>query len=245
MFNYWIYLFICARIFGLMLINPLFNAKLTPNFIRGAICFSLAIIFFPMFNMTITPDSLFIKIAFLLLNVADGVVLGYLTSLPLFLIEAVGNLIDQQRGEQFGAMINNLTNTPSSSLSKLMSQGFYAYFILSGGLLFLIKIVGISFIAISPVEIFPHQLNFEFVIREFCRFCYYIIILSLPIMFSMFIAEFSLGLFSTFVKQLEVTTLAMPIKSVVAMIILSLYLSSLYHIVIEKFVNNEIIYVFK
>jgi type III secretion protein T len=54
------------------------------------------------------------------------------------------------------------------------------------------------------------------------------ILMSVPVMFSMFLAEIGLAMVSRFVPQLQVFFLAMPIKSGLAMLVFAIYATLLF-----------------
>lgn len=242
--NYWIYFAICCRFMGAMSICPLFNDSLLPRTIKMMLAMLFSLLLVPCYLNNPVSSLMLLNALSLGVELCYGALIGYVLSLPLWLVENVGNLIDIQRGEQFGATVNQLTKNPASSISKLILQGFMGYFASIGGILYFIKIIGLSFLIVAPGKFLPNALNIELIIRLFSSYFYWIIVLALPIIFAMYLLELTLGLFSTFVQQLNVTVLSMPLKSMLALFVLAFYLASFYHFVIVKFVNNEVLEIF-
>ena len=54
----------------------------------------------------------------------------------------------------------------------------------------------------------------------------------------MFLIEIILGLISSFIPQLNVTVISMPLKSAVALFALVFYLSTFLHQIMNKFVSE-------
>ena len=64
----------------------------------------------------------------LMKEVFVGFVLGYLIAIPFWAFEAVGFLIDNQRGASVAATLNPLTGNDSSPLGLLFNQAFIVFF---------------------------------------------------------------------------------------------------------------------
>ncbi len=236
----WTFILLSARFYGALTICPIFSDSKLPKLVRILLAGLFSLIFVPHFiNSKLGSSGTIFKLFLLTKEIFIGLTLGYLFSLPIWLVENVGNVIDMQRGEQFGALIDQSTKNPSSSISKLLLQAFLVYFITANGILFFIKFIGESF------EILPYD-NFSFnylasqeiIIELFSTYFYWIVILALPVIFLMFLLEITLGIFSSFIQQLNVTTLAMPLKSIVSLFILVFYIGVIYHVAISKFTAN-------
>ena len=65
-------------------------------------------------------------------------------------------------------------------------------------------------------------------LEQFNRIVEITLLLSSPVIVVMFLAEMGLALVSRFVPQLQVFFLAMPIKSAIAMLVLMLYMGTLF-----------------
>lgn len=231
---------IVTRFYSAMSICPLFSKDLLPKMVRILLAMILAIIFVPKFaNTNITQFGLFFRLFLLAKEVLIGFVIGFVFSLPLWLVENVGNIIDLQRGEQLGAAINKTTHDPSSSISKLLIQGFNVYLVNANGLLFFIQLITKSLIVLPCTSIDVNvQKTESLFVGAFSQYFYWLVILAIPVVFLMFLLEVSLGLFSSFIQQLNVTTLAMPLKSLISLFILVFYLGVIYHIAVSKFMTG-------
>ena len=62
------------------------------------------------------------------------------------------------------------------------------------------------------------------------------VVLVLPPLFCMFLLDLVLGLVSSFIPQMNVTILAMGLKTVIALLIMLFYIGVLYHVILSKFV---------
>lgn len=242
----WTFFFVAARFLGAMTICPLFNDAFVTKMLKVLLAAMFAAIVFPRYIDAAVASNNFMYLGMLLTKeFLLGVILGYLFSIPIWLIENIGNLIDTQRGEQFGAVVNPLTKNPASSISKLLLQGFIAYLASIGGLLFLIKFLMLSFVNWPPSQFSFASSHYAVLIQVFCDYFYSLVVLSLPVLLPMYLLELILGIFSSFIPQLNVTVIAMPLKSLLAMVILVIYVGSLYHFVIARFDHEELFSIFK
>lgn len=235
---------IAARFYGAMWICPLFAEGRVPRLLKVllVICFSMIVLPYLNANLPYKVQSIFFGLL-LIEELMTGFILGFIFSLPIWLVENIGNLIDMGRGEQFGSMINPLTKNPTSSISKLLSQGFITYVVSINGILFFIKIIFISFNVFTLGGMFLGKDIFSVeiltkLISLFDQYVYWTVILALPVLLIMVLCEFGFGLFSIFAQQLNVTVIVMPIKSIVGMLVLILYMGLLYHVVVEKFTSE-------
>lgn len=231
----WLVLLIFGRFFGVLSIFVLF-AKRLPTVLKTSLALILAITVTPYFSNVVLPTQTSVNSILLVKEVFYGGLIGYLLSLPIWMIEAIGNIIDLQRGEQLGAIVNQLTNNPDSSIAKLISQVFIVYFVSCNGLLFMLDVTFKSFTIVGVDKLVPKFTSFAPYIDLFNSYFYWVVILGLPIISIMFLLELILGLISSFIPQLNVTVISMPLKSALALFALILYLSTLLHQVMDKFV---------
>lgn len=235
---FWLILLITARFIGAMSLCPIFSDERMTKMLKVLLSLLFACILFPslLSSVKLGHTSMLFRLLLLVKEFAYGAAFSYLISFPIWMIENVGNLIDLQRGEQFGAIVNQLTKNPSSSIAKLLLQGFITYFVIANGFLFFFQLVFASF-AIIPIDklVFINPLlNSQIYIRFFANYFYWMVVFSLPVLFLMFVMEITLGLISSFVPQLNVTVLSMPLKSAIAIFILIFYVAPLYHGSIAK-----------
>ncbi len=229
----------CAlpRVLGLMIPIPIFNSSLLPGLGRIAIAGGLALVVAPSLlpavgSMNLSAGQVS---AVLLKEGAIGFVLGMLIAIPFWAFEGIGFFIDNQRGASISATLNPLTGNDSSPLGILFNQAFIVFFFISGGFLLMLEILYESF-RLWPVLTWWPTLRPEsmpVLIQQIMNLVTLALLLSAPAIIAMFLAEVGLALISRFVPQLQVFFLAMPIKSAIAMLVLMLYMSTLFHYAID------------
>lgn len=244
-YYYIVFFLVAARFYGAMTIYPLLSTTIIPRMLRVAISGVFAIVVMPLYlSNPIAITGLMIPVL-LIKEICVGSIIGYVFSIPIWLVENVGNIIDIQRGEQFGAQIDPITQNPSSSISKLLNQTFMVYIVSAGGLALFIKFIFFSFLSWKPTDYFIPIQALTACLKLFSSYFFWMVILSLPVIFLLLVVDLVLGLLSSFVQQLNVTILAMPIKSMIALLIVLLYINVIFNFAIERFMNENIFLFFK
>jgi type III secretion protein T len=236
----WLWFFSFARFMGVINIMPVFSSSLMTKILKANFAIMLSIIVYPLYKDISIDNNVFLNCMLIASNFLYGLLIGYFLSFPIWLIESCGNIIDMQRGEQMGAIVNQLTNNPASSIASLLVKAFLAYFIVNNGLLFIFDLLFKTF-NIIPVNNFLPVLDAQHVssyINLFASYFYWVVVLVVPIIISMLLIDLILGLVSAFIPQMNVTILSMPIKSGLALALMSVYIGYLFHEVFVKFITQ-------
>ncbi|KAB0614671.1 type III secretion system export apparatus subunit SctT [Castellaniella defragrans] len=220
------------RLLALCGMLPLFNRQLLPGLLRYALCAALGLVLVPM----VMPRyaGLDLGAAGLLLLVAKevfvGLVLGFMVALPFWIFEAVGFIVDNQRGASLGAVINPATGNDSSPLGILFNQAFLVFFLVGGGFTLMLTLLYDSFRLWDLWSWSPalRADSIPLMLDQLSRFMRLVLLFAAPAVVAMFLAELGLALVSRFAPQLQVFFLAMPIKSALALLVLVLYMDTLF-----------------
>jgi len=220
------------RILAMFIAIPIFNRQIVPGMIRFSISAGLGALAAPMLVPTVQATDLgAIQIVMVVIKEAFvGFVMGYLMAIPFWAFEAVGFLIDNQRGASIAATLNPLTGNDSSPLGILFNQAFIVFFFISGGFLLMLGVLYDSFALWDVFNWYPElrPQTMELLLEQLSRVLRIALLLGSPIIVAMFLAEIGLALISRFVPQLQVFFLAMPIKSAIAMMVLMIYAGTLF-----------------
>ena len=220
------------RTLAMFALLPIFNKQIVPGLLRFSIAACIGALAAPMLMPTVTASDLSgVQILLIIAKEAFiGLVLGYLIAIPFWGFEAVGFFIDNQRGASIAATLNPLTGNDSSPMGLLFNQAFIVFFFISGGFLLMLGLLYDSFRLWDVFAWYP-QLRPEtmpLMLEQLNRLVKIAVLLGSPAIVAMFLAEVGLALVSRFVPQLQVFFLAMPIKSALALLVLVLYMSSLF-----------------
>ena len=215
------------RIYAFLATSQLLSSSAVPGMARIASILSLTIIAVPInlefaagFDRSLTSYALFFGKEY-----AIGFMLGYLVGWIFWVVQSAGALIDNQRGAAIAASIDPLQGFETSPLGNLFSQGFLTYVFTTGAVLPVLMILYQSFAAWPatrglPVISATFPVLMLAMLDNAMRMTF---VLAVPVLAVMFFAEFALAIVSRFAPQVQVFILAMPIKSLLAIMMLIFY----------------------
>lgn len=226
------FLLTLPRIYAFLGTSQLLSSGAVPGLARGAAILSLTLIAAPI-NLGFAADfdrSLGSFALFFGKEYAIGFMLGYLVGWIFWVVQSAGALIDNQRGAAIAASIDPLQGFETSPLGNLFSQAFLTFVFTTGAILPVLMILYQSFAAwpatrglpvISPA--FPALMLA--MMDNAMRMTF---VMAAPVLAVMFFAEFALAIVSRFAPQVQVFILAMPIKSLLAVMMLIFYFPTLF-----------------
>ena len=209
------------------LVTPFMGGESIQLPVRMSILASLSLMVYPMVAPTIhgvLPPALmagvFLKEAVL------GFLLGFMASKVFWIALGIGMVMDNQRGSSLSETLDPSSNEQTSPTGQFMQQALIAIFYASGGFLLFLMAMFESYRAWPVVEFFPHfsPAFLDFFLGQLDAIMRTTVVLAAPLIITLFISEFGLGLINRFAPQLNVFFLAMPVKSLVAFIVLIFYL---------------------
>ncbi len=220
------------RILAMFIALPLFNTQLVPGLLRFSVAAALGVVMVPALSAEVAVADLgALQLLLLVLKEAFvGFVIGYLAAIPFWIFEAVGFLVDNQRGASIASTLNPLTGNDSSPLGILFNQAFIVFFLITGGFTLLLGVLYDSFGLWSVTQWAPtlQPESVPLLLDQLDRLVRMALLLAAPALVAMFLSEIGLALVSRFAPQLQVFFMAMPIKSALAMLVLMLYAASLF-----------------
>lgn len=225
------------RILALCVMLPLFSRQMMPGMLRYAISAALGLMLVPMLAPEYAKLDLgaIDLILIIVKEIFIGFVMGLLAAIPFWIFEAVGFVIDNQRGASMGSILNPATGDDSSSLGILFNQAYIVFFLVSGGFALTLTILYDSFRLWDLWHWMPtlRPESVPLMLDQFSRLMRMTLLWAAPAIIAMFLAELGLALASRFAPQLQVFFLAMPIKSALALLVLVLYMSTLFEYAFE------------
>ena len=199
--------------------------------IKSSMALVLAMIMFLCLPKTIFGDISYLQILF---NIVIGFLFGFLLSIPFYLIEMNGLLLDNLRNETAGAGLSNSIVRRKTSMYNFLNICFVTYFINSNGLLLLVKIIFQSF-ALYPITGGFPDLHLEPVVGLIKQLIIWFGISSFPIMMLSLMIDITFAFSAAVVPSLNVFFLAMPVKSMVLLFLYLLLLPALFTYMMNQF----------
>ena len=233
-----------ARFSGFALLLPFFRAPTVPPMVRNGAIAALGVTCLPVALTALPelPESGFFL--FLLKELLVGLAMGFTISLLFLVPQSVGDFVDNQRGASIASLFNPAAGDQSSDLGLLLSQTFIATFLVIEGLPVLLNLVYASFELYPLAKPLPvlSLAAIESLLSSFAIFLALVLLAAGPAALAMLLTEMAMGLTNRVAPQLNVFFLSMPLKSVVAIAVLSLYLGLLLHTLLQNsdFWNNAL-----
>lgn len=233
--------FSLPRMLAAFILLPVFSRQLLPGMTRNGVAVSLALVALPMM-MADAPTTLPTWVEGFSITVKEifiGLLIGFGAAIPFWVIESTGFFIDNQRGTTMASSIDPMTGSQTSPLGVLLNQALAVLFFVGGGLLMFLGALYESY-QLWPVFSFFPRLDgsaVPYLLGMVDRFMALTVLLAAPVIIAMFMTEFAMGLISRFTPQMNVFSLAMPVKSAVGILILILYVTLLFNFLNQELLN--------
>ncbi|WFU40121.1 type III secretion system export apparatus subunit SctT [Bradyrhizobium sp. CB82] len=219
-----------ARPAGIMLVLPVFTRSQIGSLIRGYLAVAIELPYLAQIGdglKALDPDTRLIKITLLGLKEACvGLVIGALLSIPLWSLQAVGEIIDTQRGiTSVVAPADPATRSQASATGLFLGITAITIFVVSGGLQTMISVLYGSYL-ILPVYQFRPTVSVQGAIELFGVIDGIIrttIVVSGPVVTFLLLVDISAMLLQRFAPQFNPKDLSLTIKNIGFAIVMVTY----------------------
>ncbi|WP_074448625.1 type III secretion system export apparatus subunit SctT [Bradyrhizobium yuanmingense] len=221
-----------ARISGMMLVVPVLARNMVTGMARNSVIIALS---FPVIGLawTTRPEDLDFAGLTLILGLGLkelllGLVLGLPIAAVMWGVEACGTFIDNQRGATMASLLDPASGNQTSPLGTFLGELYLTWLFVTGGFSKLLEALYRSH-EIWPVWTFRPTIGPAFV-GAVLSLADLVMLLTLllagPAILAMFLSELGLALIGRFAPQLQVFYVAMPVKSVIGLLLLILSLAT-------------------
>ena len=224
-------------------IVPFMSNQMLPGRLRNSILFALGITIYPIVAPTLDVDAnaTIDILGIVVKEIIIGILIGFIAAKVFFVALGVGFLIDNQRGASMASAMDPASGEQTSPLGNFLNQAVICLFYTSGGFLAFMTIMFESYVIWPVGEFFPsfneaYPGVFLGVVDDLMET---VVLFAAPVVITVFVSEFGLGLMNRFAPQMNVFSLSMPVKSLVAMIVLVFYLPFLMFYFGEKFQESK------
>lgn len=222
-----------ARPLGMSLMLPVLRSgSLGSALLRNGILISLTLPILPLLHAHLggydVNDWRWLK--WIPGEVVIGLLLSFASAIPFWAVDMSGFLLDTLRGSTMATVFNPGVGVQSSLYGLLFSQFLCALFFISGGMNLTLSGLYDSYHSLPPGEtLFFNHTFLTFIQAEWQRLYRVCLSFSLPAVICMVLSDLALGLLNRSAQQLNVFSLAMPVKSALTLIILLLTLPYAFH----------------
>jgi type III secretion protein T len=218
------------RLLAAITAAPLVPAGLFPMLVRNTVVVSLSLGVYPHVaaNMptALAPAGWLVWIS---KEVFVGTLIGFAAGRLVWAFESVGAMIDIQIGLSNGLLFDPFGGQGAGPFSGLMTRFAVMFFVMGGGLYVFTSLLYES-LRLWPVASFYPVVDArlaDFAAGYAGSMAQLIVRLAAPVVLLLAIIDLGFGLVNRVVPQLNVFFFTMPIKGVLAALMLAIYLSSL------------------
>ena len=229
-----------------MMTVPLFGSKNIPVLLKAGLLLSVSIVLFPILQLDHIP--FLTEVIPFCLEVIGEIVLGVTIGLSVRLLFAGIQLAGQLAGFQMGLAIVNVMDPQTSAQVPILAQFnnliAMLVFLATNAHHWFLRAIVESFRLVPPFEFrFSYSLMEQLMMLGSNMFIIAVKI-GAPIMATMLITSVALGLVARTVPQMHIFIVAMPLKILIGLLLLSLtvpYLSSFLREVFNGLGNDVIL----
>lgn len=220
------------RIISALFLVPIFSIKLLRGLPRYAIVSAIALPVAVSLVSEVEERNLGMVLLFFIMLKESmiGIIIGFLLAIPFWTFQSIGVLIDNQRGALSGGYFNPGAGPDNSMMGDLLSKVAVLLLISMGAFPALFNVI-IETYTLWPALDWTPQFStngFDILIEHFGRLVYKFMLYSGPIILVLLLIEAGFAILGAYCPQLQVYFMAMPAKSLVALIVLILYSSILW-----------------
>jgi len=231
------FLLVLVRVTSFFLMMPLFSYRSIPTQMKIGLGFFLAIVMMntiemPVFEINGEYFLLVLKEALV------GIITGFLAYMIMAAIQIAGGFIDFQ----IGFAIANVVDPQSGTQSPLFGQFLYTFAMLllvttNGHHIMLDGIYhSYSFIPIDQYFLPLGNENFaEFIILALSKMFAVAFQLAIPVVGCIFLVDVALGIVARTVPQINIFVVGLPVKIVVAFLLLTVVISMMFVVMTDLF----------
>jgi type III secretion protein T len=218
-----------GRMIPIFVIAPFLGGSLMTQPVRNAVMLSLVVFLYPLLEAQVPADlspTSAVFVGLMLKEVAIGILIGFLVSVPFWIANGAGFMIDNQRGASMADSMDPLSGESSSPLGNLVLQTLVMIFIVTGGLAAFVGILLGSYKLWPPFSFSPDLSSAALAAlfrQQLDLLLRFVVLLSAPALIICFLTDFGMGLMNRFAPQLNVFFLSMPVKSGLATALLIAY----------------------
>jgi len=218
-----------ARLLAAVSVAPFLSSQTLSGPTRYAFVLAWGMVLYPFVEPTVPPNlkaDWLLMFGLLCKEIVLGILFGFFAAKAFYLLISVGYLIDTQRGSTMASVLAPGTGEQTSVFGQMFEQIGLALFYTGGGFLVFLAAIFDSY-NIWPVAKFIPAFPTTFpalVLADADLLMRMVVVYAAPIVMALFVAEFGLGLVNRFAPSLNVFSLAMPVKSALALLMLVFYL---------------------
>ncbi|HBM81492.1 MAG: flagellar biosynthesis protein FlhB [Clostridiales bacterium] len=231
-----IFVLVFIRIISFLGVSPVFMIRGIPNLLKAAtgVILTYLIYGFVSYNPSAVPQNLVGLISAAAGECLFGVILGFMTTMVFQAIRISGQLLDIQAGFSMLSEFDINLGRVSILGNFTYLTGLFIFFLINGHHVLIRSLIqSFSAVPVFGVNIPPDMISY------FLTLFQNMMILSLklaaPVVVVLFLTDFTMGLISRTVPQLNVLMIGLSLKTLIGVLILSIIIPELVSLYIKAF----------
>lgn len=210
-----------ARLAPVFFMLPFLNASVLTGAPRQAVILLVAAGFWALVGAPLPRLDTLAFFGLLLREAGIGVLLGCLLCWPFWVLHAMGNLLDNQRGAMLSSTVDPANGVDTSELANFLQLFAAVIYLEGGGMRLMLDTVDHSYRLCAPTVACVVQVQALFGLLD--ALVGKTLVISAPVVATLLISEALLGLLSRYAPQMNAFSVSLTVKSLVALVVLMLY----------------------
>ncbi|HWT21238.1 MAG TPA: type III secretion system export apparatus subunit SctT [Variovorax sp.] len=227
------------RLFAIFAVVPFLSGGMITGTVRNGLLLMLALFMSPVAgDMPVASIGTWVLIAGK--EAFIGLLLGLGFGIFIWAVQSVGDLIDFQTGSSNASFFDPVAGHENGPTGEFLGWMVITLFVSAGGLLAMLGVVVDSY-RLWPVASFFPNLGLvieQFAIRQGDTLFLWIVKLASPVIFVLLLVELGMGLVSRVAPQLNVFVFSQPLKSLLAHLMMLLFVFFVYES-LQEFLRPE------
>lgn len=227
------------RLFAIFAVVPFLSGGMITGIVRNGLLLMLAIFMSPVAGeMPSATMGTWVLIAGK--EALIGVMLGLGFGIFIWAIQSVGDLIDFQTGSSNASFFDPVAGHETGPTSEFLGWMVITLFVSGGGLLAMLGVIVDSYRLWPVASFFPNlgEVLEQFAVRQGDTLFLWIVKLASPVIVVLLLVELGVGLVGRVAPQLNVFVFAQPLKSLLAHLMMLLFLVFVYD-ALQDFLRPE------
>lgn len=213
---------VLARVSPLFIVAPLFSSKMIPGQVRGiaAVGLSIGLAGVASHGQQIPTDA--VQVAALMVEqVLVGVLLAFVVAALMAAVQTAGGLADIVSGFSFGATVDPINGNQGGTFSELYGLVGVMLFIAIGGDAWILHGIARTF-DLVPLSAGPHLGSIVSAAETSVSSLFVSAVeVAAPVIMALLITDVAFGMVSKVVPQMNVFSVAFPLKTGVAILVVA------------------------
>ena len=230
------------RIAAAFMIVPLMTSDTVPALVRNSFFVSLAVVAYPIAAAASPNTAMMLSTwaPIVLKEIFIGTAIGFCFGLMFWALSAAGNVIDVKVGASMANVMDPISGHQTSLTGMFLSQLGAWLFMATGAFMMFLDILLSSYRLWPVANVLPplHPGGVAFFASQFNYLMTAVLMLSAPALIVTSLLDIALGLVNRYAQQLNVFSLAMPLKAWLATWVVLLALGAMVEAVFRAVAHN-------